>query len=315
MIKLQQNGTLWRDTDGNELHAHGGHILFHGGFYYWYGEDRRDDIYVSVYRSRDLVNWEFRAHCLTVSSKFEPIAVHTDSSLSHERDGKAVKVNIERPKVLYNALTDTFVMWAHYENGLDYSNARICIATSKTPDGEFTYRGSFNPYGKMSRDCTLFSDPVSGDTFFISASRDNADLAVYRLTDDYLNVDEHVRTLFQGEYREAPAMFYRKANGKYYILTSHCTGWAPNQGKCAMGDAPDGRFSLNTLFGDSTTYRSQPAFVLPYTRENGDVTYLYFADRWEGGGEKYFTSSYIVLPIDFDESGKASIDWHEYCEI
>lgn len=133
MIKLQQNGTLWRDTDGNELHAHGGHILFHGGFYYWYGEDRRDDIYVSVYRSRDLVNWEFRAHCLTVSSKFEPIAVHTDSSLSHERDGKAVKVNIERPKVLYNALTDTFVMWAHYENGLDYSNARICIATSKTP--------------------------------------------------------------------------------------------------------------------------------------------------------------------------------------
>ena len=161
MIKLQQNGTLWRDTDGNELHAHGGHILFHGGFYYWYGEDRRDDIYVSVYRSRDLVNWEFRAHCLTVSSKFEPIAVHTDSSLSHERDGKAVKVNIERPKVLYNALTDTFVMWAHYENGLDYSNARICIATSKTPDGEFTYRGSFNPYGKMSRDCTLFSDPVS----------------------------------------------------------------------------------------------------------------------------------------------------------
>lgn len=274
MIKLQQNGTLWRDTDGNELHAHGGHILFHGGFYYWYGEDRRDDIYVSVYRSRDLVNWEFRAHCLTVSSKFEPIAVHTDSSLSHERDGKAVKVNIERPKVLYNALTDTFVMWAHYENGLDYSNARICIATSKTPDGEFTYRGSFNPYGKMSRDCTLFSDPVSGDTFFISASRDNADLAVYRLTDDYLNVDEHVRTLFQGEYREAPAMFYRKDNGKYYILTSHCTGWAPNQGKCAMGDAPDGRFSLNTLFGDSTTYRSQPAFVLPYTRENGDVTYL-----------------------------------------
>ena len=206
-------------------------------------------------------------------------------------------------------------MWAHYENGLDYSNARICIATSKTPDGEFTYRGSFNPYGKMSRDCTLFSDPVSGDTFFISASRDNADLAVYRLTDDYLNVDEHVRTLFQGEYREAPAMFYRKDNGKYYILTSHCTGWAPNQGKCAMGDAPDGRFSLNTLFGDSTTYRSQPAFVLPYTRENGDVTYLYFADRWEGGGEKYFTSSYIVLPIDFDENGKAYINWREFCEI
>ena len=30
------------------IHAHGGHILSYGGFYYWYGEDRRDDIYVSV---------------------------------------------------------------------------------------------------------------------------------------------------------------------------------------------------------------------------------------------------------------------------
>ena len=79
MIKLQQNGTLWRDTDGNELHAHGGHILSYGGFYYWYGEDRRDDIYVSVYRSVDLVNWEFRAHCLTVSSKFEKAPSPTSS--------------------------------------------------------------------------------------------------------------------------------------------------------------------------------------------------------------------------------------------
>jgi hypothetical protein len=315
MIKLQTNGTLWRDTDGNELHAHGGHIISYNGWYYWYGEDRRDNIYVSVYRSRNLVNWEFRSHCLTTSSKFEPIPLHTDSTLSHEADGKKHKVNIERPKVLYNKLTNTFVMWAHYENGLDYRDARICIATSKTPDGFFTYRGSFNPFGNMSRDCTLFFDEISNDAFFISASRDNADLAVYRLTDDYLNVDEKVRTLFQGEYREAPAMFYRHENGKYYILTSHCTGWAPNQGKCAIGNAPDGRFSLNELFGDDTTYHSQPAFVLPYIKENGETEYLYFADRWCGGGEKYFLSSYIVLPIKFDINGHASIEWCDNCEL
>lgn len=86
-------------------------------------------------------------------------------------------------------------------------------------------------------------------------------------------------------------------------------------GKMRYGRRSRRKIFLNTLFGDSTTYRSQPAFVLPYTRENGDVAYLYFADRWEGGGEKYFTSSYIVLPIDFDENGKAYIDWREFCEI
>ncbi len=312
-MKMQQNGTIWHDTDGNEIHAHGGHIISHNGWYYWYGEDRRDNIYVSVYRSRDLVNWEFRSHCLTTESKFEYIALHTDPTIFQKEENR--KVNIERPKVLYNKLTDTFVMWAHYENGIHYGEARICIATSKTPDGEFTYRGSFNPFGNMSRDCTLFHDPKTGDAYFISASRENADLAVYRLTDDYLNVDAHVRTLFQGEYREAPAMFYRPDNDRYYLLSSHCTGWAPNQGKCAMSDAPDGRYSLMTLFGDNTTYRSQPAFVLPYTKENGEVVYLYFGDRWGGGGEKYFTSSYVVLPICFTDDGVANIEWQESCEF
>ncbi len=64
MTRLQPNGTLWLDTDGNPIHAHGGHMLQHDGWYYWYGEDRRDNIYVSVYRSKNLVDWEFRRHVL-----------------------------------------------------------------------------------------------------------------------------------------------------------------------------------------------------------------------------------------------------------
>ena len=83
-----------------------------------------------------------------------------------------------------------------------------------------------NPYGNMSRDCTVFTD-LSGDTYFISAARDNADLHIYRLTEDFLNVDEHVRTLFQHEFREAPALFAH--DGRYYMLSSYCTGWAPVQ--------------------------------------------------------------------------------------
>ena len=46
-----KNGQKWLDTDGNVIHAHGGHMLFHDGWYYWYGEDRRGGNYVACYRT------------------------------------------------------------------------------------------------------------------------------------------------------------------------------------------------------------------------------------------------------------------------
>ena len=156
-------------------------------------------------------------------------------------------------------------------------------------DGDFTYHGHFNPYGYMSRDCTLFQDE-DGTAYFISAARDNADMHVYRLSEDYMNVDALVNRLWQGEYREAPAV--TKIGDTYYMLTSFCTGWAPNQGKYAVSDSMEGRWSSLKDIGDATTYHSQPAFIL---QRDGKV--LYFGDRWGGGGEKYFTSGYVVYPL------------------
>ena len=43
------NGELWYDTEGNILHAHGGHMLKWGDNWYWYGENRTENRYVSVY--------------------------------------------------------------------------------------------------------------------------------------------------------------------------------------------------------------------------------------------------------------------------
>lgn len=303
-----KNGVKLYDTDGNELHAHGGHMLFHDDFYYWYGEDRRDNLYVSCYRSADLEHWEFVCHSLTTDSPTAPYRVRSDLALYHDVDGKRRKVNIERPKVLYNRRTGKFVMWMHYENGMNYHDARCAVATCDTPDGEFTYHGSFNPYGCMSRDCTLFED---GDTaYFISAARDNADLHVYRLSEDYLNVAEQVKSLWQGEYREAPAVFKRE--GKYYMLSSFCTGWAPNQGKYASADSMEGRWTMLHLFGDETTYRSQPAFVLPVTKEDGEHFY-YVADRWNAN--HYFDSTYVFLEIRFDGNGDPYIEYADECRL
>ena len=37
------NGDIWYDTDGNVLHAHGGHMLYWEGQWYWYGENRTEN--------------------------------------------------------------------------------------------------------------------------------------------------------------------------------------------------------------------------------------------------------------------------------
>lgn len=291
MCRLK-NGVIWNDINGNPIHAHGGFIISYGEYYYWYGEDRRENFYVSCYRSKNLADWEFRNHVLTMHSKTQEYRVRTEIRLQTEEGNK---VNFERPKVLYNERTKKFVMWVHFENGKDYSAAAVGIATCDTPDGDFTYHGHFNPYGYMSRDCTLFQDN-DGTAYFISASRNNADLHIYRLTNDYMNVEKMIQRLWQGEYREAPAVI--KTNGKYYMLSSDCTGWAPNQGKYAVASSMEGIWSTLMEIGDETTYQSQPAFIINY---NGRI--LYYGDRWGGSGEKYLESGYVIYPLKIQEDG------------
>ena len=97
-----KNGTVWNDTDGNPIHAHGGHILKVADTWYWYGENRLDNLYVSCYASKDLVHWTFRNHVLRTDSPTEQTRIRADLKLTREDGGK---VNLERPKVLYNPKT------------------------------------------------------------------------------------------------------------------------------------------------------------------------------------------------------------------
>lgn len=295
------NGNLWKDIEGNDIHAHGGYIIKYEEYYYWYGEDRKDNYYVSCYRSKNLIDWEFRNHVLTTDSVMKPYRVRTTLMLFND-DGS--KVNLERPKVLYNRKTNQFVMWVHFENGKDYCDAAAAIATCDTPDGDFVYHGHFNPFGYMSRDCTLFQDD-DGAAYFISSSRDNADLHVYRLSDDYLNVNSLVNRLWQGEYREAPAVM--KYEGKYYMITSFCTGWTPNQAKYAVADSMEGRWSSLEEIGDATTFGSQAAFLMVV-----DGKPLYYGDRWNA--ENYFQSGYVIYPL-LAEDGKLEMEECKMVEL
>ena len=303
------NGVQFKDTSGNVIHAHGGCLLKHQDYYYWYGEYRDSSNYflgVRCYRSLDLVNWEYRGEVLSPSSAQE-----------------LNRCNVERPKVMYNAATKEFVMWMHWENGVHYGEARAAVAYCKTPDGKFTYIRSFRPMvttgvtdhglpGYMSRDCNVFVDS-DGKGYFISAANENMDLHLYELTPDYKDVASLKAKLYVGQQREAPCLI--KRNGYYYLITSGCTGWKPNQAKYAYSrDLASGWSSLYNL-GNSTTYNSQPAYIVA-VQGTEETSYLYTGDRWAGAwGGKVNDSQYVWLPLEFVSDTKLELPYYDSITI
>ena len=77
-----RNGEPWLDTYGNVIHAHGGHMLHHDGWWYWYGENRTENNYVSCYRTKDFKSFEFRGNIITTETPTEGYRVQTDLSLA-----------------------------------------------------------------------------------------------------------------------------------------------------------------------------------------------------------------------------------------
>jgi hypothetical protein len=99
------------------------------------------------------------------------------------------------------------------------------------------------------------------------------------LAPDYLSPTSVYRRILIGQRREAPAVFKASA-GKYYLITSLCSGWDPNAARIAVADSMLGEWVQlgNPCVGkdSATTFRSQSTFVLPL----GGDRFLFMADRW-----------------------------------
>lgn len=308
------SATQWFDDDENLINAHGGGIIYFNETYYWYGEYKGDSTYwnpkvpswecyrteskgVSCYSSKNLVNWKFERIVLPAELNDTTSDLHYSNVL-------------ERPKVIFNEDTQKFVMWLHIDNH-DYSKACAGVAISDSPNGIFQYLGAIRPNNEMSRDMTLFKDD-NGEAYHIYSSEDNRTLYISKLTPDYLEPSGSYTRNFIDQSREAPAIF--KRNNKYYLITSGCTGWDPNQAEYAVADSIMGEWKCmgNPCIGEGAdiTYLGQSTAVIKV--ENRKDAYIAMFDKWNK--TDLINSSYIWLPIKFNNDS-ISIEWRDSWSI
>ena len=292
-------GELWNDTSGTPINAHGGGFLYRGHTYYWFGEFKTEgpggnaaNVGISCYSSKDLYHWKNEGIALKVSQ--DPASEIVAGSI------------IERPKVLYNKKTKTYVMWFHLElKGQGYSAARAGVAVSKQVTGPYTFLRSFRPDGEMSRDMTLFADD-DGKAYLITTSENNQTQHLSQLTDDYLNTTGHFTRIFEHKALEGAAIF--KANGHYFYIGSHTTGWAPNPAFAAVAESLEGpwRELGNPCLGENAqlTFGAQSTYVLPVAGKKGE--FIFIADRWRP--RNAIDGRYIWLPIDI-QADRFTITW------
>jgi len=277
------------DTTGYLVRSHAGGILKVDDYYYWVGQKwlwPTTDI--SIYRSKNLRDWEYRNDIITEKSSSE---IRSD--------------NLERPKIIYNQTTRKYVLWMHKDNH-DYKEAQVAVATSDSIDGNYTYLGSFRPGGNESRDMTLYRDD-DGSAYLVSTTHDNSETVIYRLSDDYTTVASTVATLWSGQLREGYTLF--KRNGVYFMTSSGATGWNPNQQKFATAANIAGPWTSLQDFGDSKSCKSQGAFALPI-RGTRDTAYIYFADIWNT--KALSESRYFITPLLFPDDHTLAMDCTDF---
>lgn len=330
-------GKIWPDTDGHHINCHGGGIIkAPDGVYYWYGEHRGDKAPqegVACYSSTDLHTWQNRGIVMPVSDDADAIV---------ERGS-----TIERPKVIYNAVTGKYVMWFHHElKGRGYAAAQACVAVADTPTGPFVpikssrvnagrlpvnlqnpktfsdadrqlkwwtpewyeqiAQGLFTVRdldgGQMSRDMTLFVDDDS-TAYHIYSSEDNLTLHIAELDDTYTRHTGRYIRIFPGGHNEAPAIF--KKDGKYWMITSGCTGWDPNEARLMWADSITGTWHQlpNPCRGEGAdkTFGAQSTYIL---RDGEEITFM--ADIWNP--QSLPDSRHLWLPITFDGDGTPVIN-------
>lgn len=341
------DGGLWRDTDGNILNAHGGNVLRYKGTYYWYGEARAaagstySSLGVSLYTSRDMRRWKCRGLVLAAndvpSSVLEKgCIIERPKVIRNAHTGQFVLwFHLELKGQGYAAARYAvatspsplgpfrYVRSGRVNPGVlpinlsaaDTADLRHRLRLPElqkwwTPEwrrqverGMFCLRDVAG--GQMARDMALFVDD-DGTAYHIYASEDNLTLQIARLTPDYLAHDGLFVRIAPGGLNEAPVVF--KKDGVYWMITSGCTGWAPNAARLFRADSILGpwRQLPNPCRGRGAdiTFGAQGSSVFTVQtacerNHFGGAGYVFMADIWNPRALN--TSRYLWIPLSFED--------------
>jgi hypothetical protein len=339
-------GTIWPDNNGVHINAHGGGILDFNGIYYWFGEHKIEGkrgnsamVGVHCYSSKDLYNWKDEGIALKVSDDTtslirkgcvieRPKVIYNKKTkkfvmwFHHELKGKgyaaamtgvAVSNRVTGPYTWIKSLNPNAGTWPvnftadqkatkFTEKLKDWSEAW----KTAVKQGLFVQRDMEK--GQMARDMNLFIDD-NGKAYHIHASEENLTLHISELNDDYTGFSGKYITVAPAGHNEAPALF--KKDGKYYMITSGCTGWAPNAARLMTAGSVMGEWSYlgNPCRGDKAeiTYNSQSTCILPVPGKTGQ--FIFMADRWVP--DNAIDGRYIWLPVQFDEKGIPFLEWKD----
>lgn len=339
-------GQEWPDRKGEHINAHGGGLLFHEGKYYWYGENRpargfTTEVGVEVYSSSDLMNWEDEGVALAVSEEAghdiergcimeRPKVVRNPKTgkfvmLFHlELKGKgyaAARVGFAEsdspvgPFRFIRSLRPNAGKWPTDFSRRDIRKAKkLKEADYKewwTPEWREAIREGLLlardvPGGQMSRDMTVYVDD-DGKAYHIYSAEENLTLNLAELTDDYLDYTGRYVRIAPGGQNEAPTIF--KHDGVYWMITSGCTGWAPNEArmfKAASLWGPWEQLPSPFVGKDAKkSFHTQGTYI--FRVEGTEDGFVFMADRWNPQSLK--NSRHIWLPIDFEADGTPVIRW------
>ncbi|MCM1222782.1 MAG: family 43 glycosylhydrolase, partial [Lachnospiraceae bacterium] len=158
--------------------------------------------------------------------------------------------------------------------------------------------------GQMSRDMTIFVDE-DGKAYHVYSSEENLTLQIAELNDDYTaHTGKYIR-IFPGGHNEAPVVF--KHGGKYWMVTSGCTGWAPNKARMMWADDMLGEWHMaegTPCIGPESeiTFGGQGAYCA-----NIGGKLVFMADRWTP--KCLAGSGSLWLPILFNQKGEPVIPY------
>jgi hypothetical protein len=329
-------GKVWLDTSGDHINAHGGGIMFHEGKYYWFGEHKGAGSEgntaltgVSCYTSSDLYNWKNQGIVMKISTDpsseiakgcilERPKVIYNKKTKKFvmwfhlELKGSTYASALTGVAIADNPLGPYKYLKSYRPNANSWPvnfappwKARIIkedtlkwwtdVWRKEVEQGLFVRRDFTT--GQMSRDMTVFVDE-DGKAYHIHSAEENLTLHISELSDDYLSFTDKWVVFMPGGHNEAPAVV--KHNGKYYMITSGCTGWDPNAARSFVAPSIWGPWTPlgNPAQGEGNelTFNSQSTFILPVAGLSN--THIFMADRWMP--KNPIDGTYVWLPLRFE---------------